>query len=78
MKHEPAKESLKGKTVFPVVQASTPGPGVVMNHTPPTWTTSGNYAKKALVTLEGKVYRSKKDNNTSTPSSTSADWTFVK
>lgn len=65
------------KGLVPFVKAPVKPKGFQMPPATP-WTSGPSYAKKVMVTLEGKTYKSKKDNNTSTPSSTAADWTLVK
>ena len=65
------------KGLVPFVKAPVKPKGFQMP-TPQLWKSTETYAKKARVTLEGKMYKSLKDNNTSTPSTTAADWRLVK
>jgi hypothetical protein len=68
---------IKKQTVIPVVKKATMGPGVVMS-APKAWVSGKAYHKKAQVTLEGKTYQSKKNDNLNTPSTSSTDWSLVK
>jgi hypothetical protein len=68
---------IKKQTVIPVVKQATMGPGVVMS-APKAWVSGKAYHKKAQVTLEGKTYQSKKNDNLNTPSPSATDWSLVK
>lgn len=65
------------KGLIPFVKAPVKPKGFQMP-TPPTWISGKTYAKKQRVTLEGKIYKSMKNDNISTPSTSAADWKLIK
>lgn len=67
----------KKQTVIPVVKKATMGPGVVLSTSTP-WISQKPYPKNAQVSLDGQTFRSKKNHNLSTPSTSGADWALVK
>lgn len=68
---------IKKQTVIPVVKKATMGPGVVLS-APTPWVSGKPYPKNAQVSLDGLTFRSKKNHNTSTPSTSGADWVVTK
>lgn len=68
---------IKKQTVIPIVKKATMGPGVVLS-APTPWVSGKPYPKNAQVSLDGLTFRSKKNHNTSTPSTSGADWVVTK
>jgi hypothetical protein len=68
----------KKDTAIPVVKQAKMGPGVVMSTTATPWVSEKPYPKGAVVSLDGQTFKSKKDKNLSTPSTSGADWALVK
>jgi hypothetical protein len=68
---------IKKQTVIPVVKKATMGPGVVLS-APTPWVSGKPYPKNAQVSLDGLTFRSKKNHNMSTPSTSGADWVVTK